>query len=214
VRLPGGTVGQPVWAITSEDPHIPAVGLVTVGGRLYSFASDGSAVAAVGVPGAVRGITAVAVAPDGRRIALAAGGKVFIAALATNGDGVQVRQSRHILTSPLRRVTALDWSSEAWLTVAGARADRNRVAIFEVTIDGTQVSARLDDIGTANVSYLTAYPVGPTAGKGSSDNVAYVANGAAFDVQFAPARILAGDLAQPSANPPSGVAPTAPFFLR
>ncbi|MEU4219809.1 LpqB family beta-propeller domain-containing protein [Actinoplanes sp. NPDC026623] len=214
VRLPGGTVGQPVWAITSEDPHIPAVGLVTVGGRLYSFASDGSAVAAVGVPGAITGITAVAVAPDGRRIALAAGGKVFIAALATNGDGVQVRQSRHILTSPLRRVTALDWSSETWLTVAGGRADRNRVAIFEVTIDGTQVSARLDDIGTTNVSYLTAYPVGPTAGKGSSDNVAYVANGAAFDVQFAPARILAGDLAQPSANPPSGVAPTAPFFLR
>nr|BFE76386.1 hypothetical protein GCM10020092_096870 [Actinoplanes digitatis] len=103
VSLPGGSTGQPVWAITSEDPHIPAVGLITVGGRLYSFASDGSPVAAVAVPGASSGITAVAVAPDGRRIALAAGGRVFIASLATNGDGVQVRQSRHILTSPLRQ---------------------------------------------------------------------------------------------------------------
>ncbi|GID98185.1 LpqB family beta-propeller domain-containing protein [Amorphoplanes digitatis] len=214
VSLPGGSTGQPVWAITSEDPHIPAVGLITVGGRLYSFASDGSPVAAVAVPGASSGITAVAVAPDGRRIALAAGGRVFIASLATNGDGVQVRQSRHILTSPLRQVTALDWSSETWLTVAGARADRNRVAIFEVTLDGTQVSARLDDIGTANVSYLAAYPVGPTAGKDSSDNVAYVANGAAFDVQYGPIRIIVGDLAEPVANPPSGVAPTSPFFLR
>lgn len=214
VRLPAGTVGQPVWAITSDDAHLPAVGLITVGGRLYSFASDGSPVTSAGVPGAISGITAVAVAPDGRRIALAAGGRAFIASLATNGDGVLVHQSRPILTSPLRQVTALDWSSETWLTVAGARADRSRVAIFEVTIDGTQVSARLDDIGTVNVSYLTAYPVSPTAGKDSSDNVAYVANGAAFDVLYGPVRLLTGDLAQPVANPPSGVSPTAPFFLR
>jgi hypothetical protein len=214
VRLPGGTVGQPVWAITSDDAHLPAVGLITVGGRLFSFTSDGSAVVRVGVPGANSGITAVAVAPDGRRIALAAEGRAFIASLATSSDGVQVRQSRQILTSPLSQVTALDWSSETWLTVAGARADRNRVAIFEVTIDGTQASARLDDIGTAKVNYLTAYPVGPTAGKDSSDNVAYVSNGAAFDVLYGPVRIQVGDLAQPVANPPSGVAPTASFFLR
>jgi hypothetical protein len=216
ISLPAGATGQPVWAITSADPQLPAVGLISIGGRLYSFDSAGSRLAVVAGP-VPSGITAVAVSPDGRRIALvAAPGRVSIASLATSGDGVQVSQSRQILAPPLRQVSAVDWSSEAWLTVAGARADRNRVAIFDMALDGTEVSPRVEDIGTENVSYLAAYPVGPTVavGKDSSDNVAYVANGAAFDLPSGPVRITVGDLAGPVVNPPSGVVPTAPFFLR
>jgi hypothetical protein len=111
-------------------------------------------------------------------------------------------------------VNAVDWSGETWLTVAGARADRNRMAILDVMIDGTQVSPRLDDIGTEGVSYLTSYPVGPTSGAENSNNVAYVANGSAFDALSGPVRISVGDLAEPVPNPPAGVVPTAPFFLR
>ncbi|AGZ39444.1 LpqB family beta-propeller domain-containing protein [Actinoplanes friuliensis] len=214
LRLPAGATGQPVWAVTSPDPQTPAVGLITVGGRLYSFDSEGDAVTPVGGPGPAGGIAAVAVAPDGRRIALVAGGRVSIASLSTSGDGVQIRQSRQILTPLLRRASAVDWSSETWLTVAGDRADRNRVAIFEVTVDGTQMTERLEDIGTEAVTYLTAYPQRPTVGKESSDNVAYVADGDAFSVPSGPVRITVADLADPVADPPADVVPTAPFFLR
>jgi hypothetical protein len=213
VRLPSGVTGQPVWAITADDPNAPAVGLITVGGRLYSFSTDSSAVTEVGA-GGLRSISAVAVAPDGRRVALVAGGRLWIAALSTSGDGVQMLPAVPVLTPGLRQVSAVDWSSETWLTVAGARSDRNRVAIFEMTIDGAEVRSRLDDIGTESVSYLAAYPVSPVSGSDSSDTVAYVANGDAFDVLSGPVRIGVAELAVPLPNPPQGAEPTAPFFLR
>jgi hypothetical protein len=212
IRLPAGATGQPVWAITSAEPNEPAIGLITVGGKLYSFRSDGSSFDEINEAGG--GISAMAVAPDGRRIALVSGGRLAIAALSTSGDGVRMLPARQVLTAPLRRVSAVDWSSETWLTVAGARSDTNRVAIIEVTLDGTDVSERLADIGADSVSYLTAYPVSPIIGTDSSDTIAYVAKGDAFDVLSGPVRITVADLADPVPNPPSGVKPTAPFFLR
>ena len=214
VSLPGGSPGQPVWAITSDDPQAPAIGLITVGGRLYSFTSDGAPVSSVAWPGPSGSITAVAVAPDGRRIALVAAGTLYVGALSTSGDGLQLLAPKRILTPTLRQVSAADWSSETMLTIAGTRADRNRVAIVDVAIDGAEEQERLGDIGTEVVSYLSAYPVGPTSGAQLSGNVAYVANGAAFDVVTAPVRIGVGDLADPVTSPPAGVVPTAPFFLR
>jgi len=212
VPLPKGATGQPVWAITSADGRVPAVGLITVGGRLYSFSTDSPAL--IEVDGASDGISAMAVAPDGRRLALVSGGRLAIAALSISGDGVRMVTPRQVLTAPLRRVSAVDWSSETGLAVAGPRADKNRVAIIEMTMDGTSVSERLGDIGTEGVSYLTAYPVSPVSGTDSSNTIAYVANGDAFDVLSGPVRIGVADLADPVSNPPSGVKPTAPFFLR
>jgi hypothetical protein len=212
ISLPKGTTGQPVWATTSTEPSAPAIGLLTVGGRLYSFTSDGSPLTKV--DGAGDGITAVAVAPDGRRVALVSRGRLSVAALSTGGAGVRMLPAEQVLTAPLKQVSAVDWSSETWLTVAGARADKNRVAIFEMTIDGSFVSERLADIGTESVSYLTAYPVSPVSGTDSSDTIAYVANGDAFDVLSDPVRIGVADLAVPVPNPPSGLKPTAPSFLR
>ncbi|MEU8614763.1 LpqB family beta-propeller domain-containing protein [Actinoplanes sp. NPDC048791] len=213
ISLPKGATGQPVWAITSAEPGAPAIGLVTVGGRLYSFTTtEGSSLTKV--DGAGDGITAVAVAPDGRRVALVSRGRLSVAALSTSGASVRMLPAEQILTAPLKQVSAVDWSSETWLTVAGARADKSRVAIFEMTIDGSFVSERLADIGTETVSYLTAYPVSPISGTESSDTIAYVANGDAFDVLSDPVRITVADLAVAVPNPPSGVKPTSPSFLR
>ncbi|GAA3347788.1 hypothetical protein GCM10020358_63890 [Amorphoplanes nipponensis] len=212
IVLPKGVTGQPVWAITSAEPNVAAVGLITVGGRLYSFSSDGGALARV--DGVGDGISAVAVAPDGRRLALVSRGRLFAGALSTSGDGVQVPLVKQVLAAPLSQVSAVDWSSETWLAAAGTRADNGRVAIIEMTVDGSSVSERLADIGTKSVSYLTAYPVSPVSGSKSSDTIAYVADGDAFDVLSGPVRIGVADLADPVPNPPSGVKPTAPFFLR
>lgn len=212
VPLPKGATGQPVWAITSADPGDPAVGLITVGGRLYSFSTESKVLSEV--DGASAGISAVAVAPDGRRLALVSGGRLAIAALSTSGDGVRLLTPRQVLTAPLRQVSAVDWSGETGLAVAGTRADKNRMAIIEMTIDGTSVVERLGDIGTEGVSYLAAYPVSPVSGTDSSNTIAYVANDEAFDVLSGPVRIGVAELADPVPNPPSGVKPTAPFFLR
>jgi hypothetical protein len=214
VSLPGGSPGQPVWAITADDPQTGGVGLIAVGGRLYSFTSDGAAVTAVSWPGPAGLIAAMGVAPDGRRLAVVVGGRVYVAGLSISGDGLQISNPRQVLTADLRQVTAVDWSSETWLVVAGSRADRNRVGIVDLPMDGSASIGRIEDIGSESVSYLAAYPARPLTSSTIAGTVEYVANGATFDVLTNPVRIGIGNLADPVPNPPNGVVPTAPFFLR
>ncbi|MEV4639186.1 LpqB family beta-propeller domain-containing protein [Actinoplanes sp. NPDC049548] len=215
VPLPAGTTGQPVWTITSDDPQTGAIGLIIVGGKLYSFSADGSPLRAVTWPGQAGWISAVAVAPDGRRIAIAVGGKLYLTALTADGDGPHLSTPPWRVQVPaLRSISAVDWGTETSVVVAGTRADRDRVAIIDTALDGTDSTEPLPDIGTETVTYLTAYPVSPVTGKPSPDVVQYTANGAAFDVLSGPVRIGVGDLAGPVPNPPAGVVPTSPFFLR
>ncbi|UQU63912.1 LpqB family beta-propeller domain-containing protein [Couchioplanes caeruleus] len=214
VTLRGGSTGQPVWAITSDDPQTGAVGLLTIGGKLFSFSADGSPLRAVAWPGPPGMITAVAVAPDGRRVALAVGGKLYLAALTADGDGPQLSPPRQVQLPVLREVSAVDWGTETSVIVAGTRADRDRVAVIDTAIDGTQWIESLADIGVEKVTYLATYPVSPSSGKVTPDVIEYMANGATFDVLSGPVRIGVGDLAEPVTNAPAGVVPTAPSFLR
>ncbi|AGL14685.1 LpqB family beta-propeller domain-containing protein [Actinoplanes sp. N902-109] len=215
IPLKAGSVGQPAWAITSDDPQTGAIGLITIGGRLYSFSADGSPLREVGWPGPGSGsITAVAVAPDGRRLVLVVGGKAYVAALNVDGDKPELSTPpREIKVFQLSSVTAADWGTETSLVVAGVTA-RGRAAIIETEIDGTRSSEVLEDIGTDHVTYLTSYPVSPVPVKQLPDVIHYMANGVTFDALTPPVRIGVGDLADPVTNPPSGVVPVAPFFLR
>ncbi|HEV8172020.1 MAG TPA: hypothetical protein VGP91_00075, partial [Actinoplanes sp.] len=90
----------------------------------------------------------------------------------------------------------------------------NRVAIMDMTIDGAMVSARLPDLGTEQVSYLTAYPAKPVDGRQISDSIAYVAGGGAYDALADATKITVANLADPVTNPPPRAVPTAPLFLR
>ncbi|GGQ64843.1 LpqB family beta-propeller domain-containing protein [Couchioplanes azureus] len=215
VQLPGGSTGQPVWAISSDEPKTGAIGLITVGGKLHSFSADGSQIRRVAVPGADGWISAVAVAPDGRRIALAVGGVLYLAVLNTGADGPQLSTPSQVQVPALESVSAVDWGTESSLIVAGKRADKDRVAIIDTTIDGIQHSELQPDIGTDTVTYLAAYPVSPVSGKTSPDVVQYMANGAAFDaLSGLPENIKVSDLADPVPDPVPGMAPVSPFFLR
>ncbi|OJF16099.1 LpqB family beta-propeller domain-containing protein [Couchioplanes caeruleus] len=214
VTLAGGSTGQPVWAISSDDPQTGAIGLITVGGRLHYFSTDGSPARRVAWTGPDGPVSAVAVAPDGRRIALAVDGELYLAALVTGADGPQLSTPSQVQVPALETVSAVDWGTESSLIVAGRRADRTRVAIIDTTIDGTQYSELQPDIGTATVTYLAAYPVSPVSGKSSPDVIQYMANGAAFDALSGPERIAVSDLANPVTNPAPGAAPISPFFLR
>ena len=110
----------------------------------------------------------------------------------------------------LRDLTAVDWSSEASLVVAGVRPDYERVAITEVSIDGAAQTTRLPDLGSDPVTYLAAVPGQPGPRRRRPPGaIAYVLDDAAYDV-LKPDRIEVGDLAGPVANPPKDVRARAP----
>jgi hypothetical protein len=212
VTVPGA-LGYPVWAVTPVEPQGGAIGLIPAGGRLYSFSANGGAARPIAWPGPGQAaISVIAVAPDGRRAALVAGGRLYLTVLVPGGDGLQLAPPMEVRT-PMNPLTAVDWSSEGWLVVGGT-GPGNRVAITDITLDGARTSSRLEDLGTERISYLTAYPVNPVGGQQHSDSVAYAAGNGAYDALTEATKITARDLVNPPANQPTGVAPTAPLFLR
>jgi hypothetical protein len=208
-----GALGRPVWAVVADNDPAGAVGLITVNGKLYSFGSDGSAARPVEWQGSPGPITAVSVAPDGYRVALVSGGRLYRTVLDTGGDSVTMSTPEQLLPPTFSSITAAAWTSETHLAVAGVRADGQRYAVSDVSLDGALSNTRLADIGNKAVTYLTAYPSNPVNGGDGSDNESYEAAGVAWDVLGDPVEIKVADLASPPPNPPAGVVPTAPFFL-
>jgi Lipoprotein LpqB beta-propeller domain len=202
-------IGRPVWAKSPVGADAGTTGLIAAGGRLYSFAADGTR-RQVEWPGGPGNITGVAVAPDAHRVALVAGGRLYVAALNTGADGTQLSE-QYVIHTILRDVTVADWGSEGTLVVAGVRSDSRRVAIMDVSIDGASQTDRLADLGSNRVTYLATLPANPTDEE-TSNAVAYVLDNAAYD-EVNPDRLQAGDLADPPANPPANVLPTMPLFL-
>jgi hypothetical protein len=211
VRGLTGTLGRPVWAVTSAGDRAGAVGLVTRNGQLYSFAADGSPAQPVTWPGSPGSVTSVSVAPDGQRVALVSGGRLYRAVLSTAGD-ITLSPPQRIRPSNFATVAAVAWSSETLLAVAGVRNDR--YAVIDASLDGALSTTRLPDIGTEPVTDLTAYPANPKANReAGSIFEAYVADNAGWDVLSSFRQITAGQLVDPVPNAPPGSTPTAPFFL-
>jgi hypothetical protein len=209
-------LGCPAWAITATGDTDTAVGLILSQSRLFSFGPDGKAAQPVEWQGDDPGaITSFSVAPDGYRIALVAGGRLYRAVLRVGSDGVVLSAPDQLLPAGLGSLSAVAWSSEGWLVVSGIRTDLKRVALFDVSIDGAKSTPLLKDIGSDAVTYLTAYPVNPVTRTRFSDaEVAYVARGDAWSAPGYASRITTSELAGPVSTPAgSTVAPTAPFFL-
>jgi hypothetical protein len=206
-----GDLGRPVWAVTPDNDPSGAIGLITKNERLYSF-GVGRAATAVPWQGDPGPIQAVSVAPDGSRIALVAGGKLYRTMLDTSGDTLTLSAPERLLPANLSSVTAVAWSSETYLAVAGARAD-GRSAVMDVSIDGALTDPVLTDIGKETVTYLAAYPANPLSPNENAASESYETASAAWDVLGEPVKITAALLAPPAPSPPAGSAPTSPFFL-
>jgi hypothetical protein len=153
------------------------------------------------------------VAPDGSRVAIVAGGKLFRATLDTSGDTVALSSPERLFPPIFSQVTAVAWSSETYLAVAGAGADGQRYAVMDVSVDGALRYTRIADVGGEAVTYLTAYPANPTSHRDSAETESYETAGAAWYVSSAPVKIPTSDLVGAPANPPNGQTPTAPFYL-
>ncbi|MGX6601964.1 LpqB family beta-propeller domain-containing protein [Micromonosporaceae bacterium Da 78-11] len=217
VKLPAGTLGRPVWAITTAGDTDTATGLVTVSGKLYSFTSGGQPAQPVEWPNTAGAVTSVSVAPDGHRVALVAGGRLYRTVISGGGgDGVAFGDVEPLRPPTMRTVAAVAWTSEGWLMVAGIRPD-NRYTIVDVTVDGALSEPRLEDIGTDAVTDVVAYPANPLSSQQLASSESFVADGAAFDALGLPVRITAADLAGAKVGDPKNSdpknTPTAPFFL-
>ncbi|MFI5890828.1 LpqB family beta-propeller domain-containing protein [Actinoplanes sp. NPDC051513] len=213
-NVPGvsGKLGRPVWAVTADNDANGAIGLITVNGKLYSFRPNGSAAPVEWQRDPGR-IDSISVAPDGYRVALVAGGRLYRAVLDTGSDIPTMSEPEQVLAPNLSSVAAVAWSSETYLAVAGVRDDSPRYAVVDVSVDGAITYTRLEDIGKEAITYLTAYPSNPWTRGENADTESYEAAGGAWDVLNEPAPIKVGDLAGAPASPAAGVTPTAPFFL-
>ena len=168
-NLQSTSLGRPAF-IPSSDLLLIATGGPS--GKLYRVStSDGTA--ADVTPRNLSGVTAVSVSPDGRRVALIAGGQAYVSSLSVANNTVTIGSSpRPVLANQLT-TTAVTWTDEAWLYVAGTSG--GAPAMWHVTADSVVAENVSDSLRGLRVDDLVAYPKGP--GSGSADVLAYTQSG-------------------------------------
>ncbi|GGO02312.1 LpqB family beta-propeller domain-containing protein [Micromonospora parathelypteridis] len=198
------SMSRPVWlrAVDSRSGR----GLVVADGQLYRFDETAKMYPVpLNLPSDV---TAVAAALDGQRVALIVGGRLYVAAVNSDGGGVSIGPPRQLATS-LTGLTAVDWGREDQLVVAGSAG---QPAIYEISVDGALETPLRTDLG-AKVNHLTAYPTNRNV-RMPSGAYMYEANGVAY--RSSPFERIEPDSVRGIPPVPSGVRPSnpsAPFFL-
>ena len=152
-------VGTDVAASTMSQP----VGVATDDGPLFLVAADGrlmgvpvSGPAQDHTPPGVGPVTAVSVAPDGRRLAFVAGGRPYVAVLELDG-AISVSQPVPV-DAGLSDASGIAWSREEWVVVAGRLAAQT--ALVEVSLDSAMSDPlQLRNLSGLAVSRVVAQPV-------------------------------------------------------
>jgi len=152
VNLPS-TMGRPVFVPGTTTLLIASVG------RLYVVDPANKTPRVVN---GLDGVEAVAVAPDGRRVALVVNGKALVAALwPVAGNNFTLGQlERQLLPREVPRAVAVAWQSEDRVLVAGT-SDGNRPAMWEVTADGVIAKDRSSGLRASIPTDVVAYPASP-----------------------------------------------------
>ncbi|MEV0719455.1 LpqB family beta-propeller domain-containing protein [Asanoa sp. NPDC050611] len=206
--VPGVTPrSAPVWLPRSRMGLVVGTDL-----RLYVFGADRT-VRKVTPPG-LRDISAVAVAPDGQRVALLADGKVFVAPVSIGSDAQKILEPRALIT-PLRNLTAVAWSGENALSIGGTD-ELDRLSINDVTVDSARRTPRIYD-AHGPVVMISAYPETTALGRTSStmlyqaDDATWLALGASTQLDRS-AIDGATPTQSPGTNTEAQTQPIAPFF--
>ncbi|HEX6873375.1 MAG TPA: LpqB family beta-propeller domain-containing protein, partial [Micromonosporaceae bacterium] len=162
-RLEGKEIGRPVW--------IPRSGgrlLVPASGRLYLVNASGAAPIDIS-PRNIGSVTSVSVAPDGRRVALVADGRAYVAALPITGGSIDVAdQLREVLPNQLT-AAAVAWTSEVKILVAGRLSEGN-AALFRVSVDGA-IASNDSPSGQPPLTDVVAYADSPVKSGSEGDIV-------------------------------------------
>jgi hypothetical protein len=206
--LVGAGMGRPVWLASGQ------VGLVVARGELFRFTREGDW-SEVPVPGDLDGIEAIAAAPDARRLALVADGRLHVASMVWRDGSFSVNEPR-LLPTTATDLSGVGFLQENRLAIVGQDEDRPR--LYEITVDGA-VERELDgSLGTpSSVDSVVAYPGNPldaTAATERRGEIMFELEDKAYryvDRQGA-VQIRADDLYGVSADDDVGD-PRAPFFL-
>jgi Lipoprotein LpqB beta-propeller domain len=190
------TMSRPVMADRQDT------GYVAAGGKLYQFNADTAEVTEVtGLP---NGVTSVALAPDGRRLAIVAGGRPHLVALS--GDGGSTGDVRR-LPSPLGGLTGISWLNETSLAMTGTT--KGGAALVRASLDGAVISTQ-QEVNASAVTGLVSFPEDPVSGIGG--RIMVEADGKTYQVysstiDYLPPETLVGKA------PAKGQELTAPFFM-
>jgi len=208
-----GPVGRPVWlAFPGESAER---GLIPIRGELHEFQAGSEGTSRVDIQGRseLRDITAVAVAPDGRRIAIAAGGHVYVATVGIVAGKVSLGPPRRLVSS-ISGIVGVGWSRQDRIVVGGKSGDS--AAIAELSVDGGIEEMFRSGLDPLEITSLVAFPNSPA--QPSPGLVKIQANGTAWNVYVTTYRSL--KIAEP-ATPSPGASPvpvdpsatvTASFF--
>jgi hypothetical protein len=178
-------------------------GYVAADGKLYQFSADPAEFSEVTVSGLPGGVTSVALAPDGSRLAVVASGQPYLVAL--NGDGGGMARA---VPSPLVSLTAISWVNETTLAMVGS--NRTALALVNVSLDGAVLTAQ-QELTASPVTGLVSFPVNPLTGSGGQTMIE--ADNRAYYVYSSTVLDLAPEKLAGTPPPAKGVVPTAPFFL-
>ncbi|MCW6006982.1 hypothetical protein K1W54_20710 [Micromonospora sp. CPCC 205371] len=193
------SIGRPVWLKAPLD-----TGLVVVQGKLYRFGLDGGGLTQVGLPGIPGAVSAVSAAPDGRRLAVVAGGRLWVAVLGRDDRSVEVLAVRGVTTT-LQQLTEVAWSGEGQLTVVGLRAGKSTIGT--VTIDSVADADLSYELGGGAVTYLVG---APSPGSVEGNRIMFAAGGKGYDAQGPEPIIQADEIVDGPSNAQPAV---APFFM-
>ncbi|GAA1878498.1 LpqB family beta-propeller domain-containing protein [Asanoa iriomotensis] len=208
-EVPGvAAASPPVWLPNSR------MGLVVgTDKRLYVFDVDRTARRLA--PTGLRDITAVAAAPDGQRIAVIAGGRVYVLPLSITAEGLKLVAPRSVI-APLRDLKAVAWSGENSLSIAGTDGSE-RLSIIDVTVDSARRTPRIYD-AHGDVEMIAAYPETTALGRTSS-TLLYQADGATWLALGTSTKLGRSALDGPAPTPSASsdgqpqTEPIAPFFV-
>ena len=211
--LVGATLSRPAW-LSLAGQRV----LVAADGKLFDVSFPGGAFRMVDM-GALRSVTAFAVAPDGRRIALVSGNEVYLAQLLPDGTRLRVGQPHRVSTRPssepaeLDKVTGVAWSREDWIVVAGHTAAGG--ALVEVTVDGSRAERMvLTALDRLTVTGVVAQPQSPV--NGSPGFVMIETTDGVYKIFSRDVgRLWPGSASAPPTAKPPGSQPiaSAPFYL-
>ncbi|HEX5742240.1 MAG TPA: GerMN domain-containing protein [Pilimelia sp.] len=197
--------GQPVWIPTREVGLVPSAGVllaVRPGARGREL-----------VRGVPPGVTAVAVPPDGRRIAMVAAGVLWVGALVADGTTVSVVGRVRLPVSDLSGLTAVAWIEQTRLAVAGRSNRLGQMQLWGVTVDGAvQEPLMLENqgLGSAPLRPLVGAVDDPSDGSVPGD-LMYEVNRLTYQrIDGEP--VTVDDLLAPGAVGDRVRFPTAPFF--
>jgi hypothetical protein len=217
-NLLGERMSRPVW-LRRPSPQA----IVACDGRLFTVAPPPAGSTAevratlldplpAGVPGPV---TAVAVSPDGHRLALVAAGRVLVVPLVF-GPQLDIGPGFLMVKTEIVGARAVGWTDDTRLYIGGPPASGVHSGLAEVGVDGTgHAWVPTTDDRNLTVDMLSMYPVNPrrslsvASAMFEAGGVAWVVFSSSIGKQEAN---NPSPSPSPSANQPGQVV-SAPFFL-